>query len=78
MNEKQQKVEKLREMTGKGQLACDIALSLAHWDIDAAITRMRVSYPGLVVAGDEDKPRQEPPAPEPVEPPEDRDKKPWE
>ena len=77
MSEKQNKIEKLKEMTGKGQMACDIALSLAGGDVDKAYERMLESYPSLR-GPDYDQPEPEPsPAPKLPEP--DKPKpKPWE
>ena len=46
---KQEKLNELQRRTGKGKMACDIALSLAGGDIDKAIKRMKISYPGLEV-----------------------------
>ena len=46
---KQEKLNELQRITGKGKMACDIALSLAGGDIDKAIERMKKSYPGLEV-----------------------------
>jgi len=46
---KQEKINELQRITGKGKMACDIALSLAGGDIDKAIERMKTSYPGLEV-----------------------------
>ena len=41
--------EELMRITGKGRMACEINLSLAGDDIEKAIARMKVSYPGLRV-----------------------------
>jgi len=46
---KQEKLNELQRITGKGKMACDIALSLTGGDIDKAIERMKKSYPGLEV-----------------------------
>lgn len=42
-------VKELMRRTGKGQIACDVALSLAHNDVDKAVARMRISYPSIEV-----------------------------
>lgn len=47
--DRQHLVKELMRRTGKGQIACDIALNLAHNDIDKAVARMRISYPGMEV-----------------------------
>ena len=39
----------LMRITGKGKMACEISLSLTGEDIDKAIERMKISYPGLGV-----------------------------
>jgi len=39
----------LMRLTGKGKMACDISLSLTGGDIEKAIARMKISYPGLRV-----------------------------
>ena len=41
--------KELMKITGKGQMACDINLSLAGGDIEKALIRMQRSYPGLVL-----------------------------
>jgi len=41
--------EELMRITGKGQMACEINLSLAGDDIEKAIVRMQRTYPGLVL-----------------------------
>ena len=46
---KQEKTNELMRITGKGKLACEISLSLTGGDIDKAIERMKISYPGLEV-----------------------------
>jgi len=49
---KMNKVEltsELMRITGKGKMACEISLSLTGGDIDKAIERMKISYPGLEV-----------------------------
>ena len=46
---KQEKLNELQRITGKGKMACDIALSLAGGDIEKTIERMKKSYPGLEV-----------------------------
>ena len=46
---KQEKTNELIRITGKGKMACDIALSLAGGDIEKTIERMKISYPGLEV-----------------------------
>ena len=46
---KQEKINELQRMTGKGKMACEINLALAGGDIDKAIERMKKSYPGLEV-----------------------------
>jgi translation elongation factor EF-Ts len=46
---KTEAVNELMYITGKGQMACDINLSLAGGDIEKAIIRMQRSYPGLVL-----------------------------
>jgi translation elongation factor EF-Ts len=46
---KQETVNELMRLTGKGKMACDISLSLTGGDIEKAIARMKVSYPGLRV-----------------------------
>jgi translation elongation factor EF-Ts len=46
------KVELTNELmrkTGCGKMACEINLALAGGDIDKAIERMKISYPGLEV-----------------------------
>ena len=42
---KEQKLSYLMNTTGKSKIACDIALQLAGEDVDAAIERMKLSYP---------------------------------
>ena len=42
-------IKEFVEATGKGKMACDINLTLSHWDIDKAIARMTQSYPSLEV-----------------------------
>ena len=42
---KEQKLTYLMNTTGKSKIACDIALQLAGDDVDAAIERMKLSYP---------------------------------
>jgi len=79
MDEKTNKIKKLMELTGEGSIACDIALALAGGEVNAALERMKVSYPATVGAryAKQDSAASEPEsAPDPV--PEDRDKKPWE
>ena len=39
----------LMRITGKGKMACEISLSLTGGDINKAIERMKISYPGLEV-----------------------------
>jgi len=39
----------LQRITGKGKMACEINMALAGGDIDKAIERMKISYPGLEV-----------------------------
>ena len=46
---KAETVNELMYITGKGKMACDISLSLTGGDIEKAIARMKVSYPGLRV-----------------------------
>ena len=46
---KQEKINELMRITGKGKMACEINLALADGDIDKAIERMKISYPGLEV-----------------------------
>ncbi len=46
---KPEKVKELMRITGKGQMACDIALQLSGYDMDRAIERMKISYPGMEV-----------------------------
>ena len=46
---KQETVDELMRLTGKGKMACDISLSLTGGDIEKAIARMKISYPGLRV-----------------------------
>jgi len=46
---KQEKINELMRITGKGKMACDIVLSLTGGDIEKSIERMKVSYPGLEV-----------------------------
>jgi len=46
---KQEKTNELMRITGKGKMACEISLSLAGGDIDKAIERIKISYPGLEV-----------------------------
>ena len=46
---KQEKINELQRITGKGKMACDIALSLAGGDMEKAIERMKISYPDLEV-----------------------------
>ena len=46
---KQEKINELMRITGKGKMACEISLSLTGGDIDKAIERMKISYPGLGV-----------------------------
>jgi len=49
---KMNKVEltnELQRITGKGKMACEINMALAGGDIDKAIERMKISYPGLEV-----------------------------
>ena len=46
---KEQKLKELMRRTGKGKLACDIALQLAGGDVEKVIERMRVSYPSMEV-----------------------------
>ncbi len=46
---KADKLKELMRITGKGQIACDIALQLSGNDIDKAIERMKISYPGMEV-----------------------------
>jgi translation elongation factor EF-Ts len=46
---KQEKINELMRITGKGKMACEISLSLTGGDIDKAIERMKISYPGLEV-----------------------------
>ena len=46
---KQEKINELQRITGKGKMACEINLALAGGDIDKAIERMKKSYPGLEV-----------------------------
>ena len=52
---KAETVNELMYITGKGKMACDISLSLTGGDIEKAIARMKVSYPGLRV----NKPNEE-------------------
>jgi len=44
---KPETVNELMRLTGKGKMACDISLSLTGGDIDKAVARMKISYPGL-------------------------------
>jgi translation elongation factor EF-Ts len=44
-----EKTNELMRLTGKGKMACDISLSLTGCDIEKAIARMKISYPGLRV-----------------------------
>jgi len=46
---KQEKLNEIMRITGKGKMACDIALSLAGGDIEKAIERMKSSYPSMEV-----------------------------
>jgi len=46
---KQEKINELMRITGKGKMACDIALTLAGGDIEKTIERMKISYPDLEV-----------------------------
>ena len=46
---KPETVNELMRITGKGKMACDISLSLTGGDIEKAIARMKISYPGLRV-----------------------------
>ena len=46
---REETTNKLMRLTGKGKMACDISLSLTDGDIDKAIARMKISYPGLRV-----------------------------
>jgi translation elongation factor EF-Ts len=46
---KAETVNELMYITGKGKMACDISLSLTGGDIEKAIARMKISYPGLRV-----------------------------
>ena len=46
---KQEKINELMRITGKGKMACEISLSLTGGDIDKAIERMKISYPGLEI-----------------------------
>lgn len=47
--DRQHLVKELMRRTGKGQIACDISLTLAHNDIDKAVERMRIAYPSMEV-----------------------------
>lgn len=51
---KAQKVDELMRITGKGKLACDIALTLAHDSVENALVRMHVSYPRSMKVKQED------------------------
>ena len=46
---KQEKLNEIMRITGKGKMACEISLSLTGGDINKAIERMKISYPGLEV-----------------------------
>jgi len=46
---KTETANELMRLTGKGKMACDISLSLTGGDIEKAIARMKISYPGLRV-----------------------------
>ena len=46
---KQEALTELMRKTGKGKMACEISLSLTGGDINKAIERMKISYPGLEV-----------------------------
>jgi hypothetical protein len=46
---KEEKLNEMMRVTGKGKMACDIPLQLCNWDMDKAIARMKISYPGLEV-----------------------------
>ena len=46
---KQEKINELMRITGKGKMACDIVLSLTGGDMEKAIERMKRSYPSMEV-----------------------------
>ena len=46
---KQEKINELMRITGKGKMACDIVLSLTGGDMEKAIERMKKSYPSMEV-----------------------------
>ena len=47
--DKEYLVKELMRRTDKGKIACDISLSLSGYDMEKAIERMKISYPGLEV-----------------------------
>jgi len=46
---KQEKLNEIMRITGKGKMACEIVLSLTGYNMEDAIERMKKSYPGLEV-----------------------------
>ena len=46
---KQEKTNEIMRITGKGKMACEIALSLSGYDMEKAIKRMKSSYPSMEV-----------------------------